>query len=71
MRRGNVTGRSKSVVQLDLEGNIIKVWKSLSMASKGTGVRVQNIWKVCNGYKSSLGGFYFKYEDKLSDESGI
>ena len=54
--------RSRKVYQYDLEGNLVKEHKSISMAAKDTGVRVQNIWKVCNGYNSSLGGFKFKYE---------
>lgn len=62
MRRGHITNRSRKVYQYDLEGNLVKEHKSISMAAKDTGVRVQNIWKVCNGYNSTLGGFKFKYE---------
>jgi hypothetical protein len=55
--------RSKKVGQYDLEWKLIKVWPSMTECAKGTGIRVQNIWKICTGYKSTLNGFNFKYEE--------
>ena len=55
--------RAKSVCQYDKSGNLLKIWDSMSEASKILHISVNNIWKCCNnieGRKSS-GGFVWKY----------
>lgn len=54
---------SKYVGVYDKDWNLIKILPSLTEASKFTGVKVQNIWKTCTGYKTTLGGYNFKYEE--------
>lgn len=59
-----ITINSKKVGQYDLEWKLIKIWPSLSECARGTGIKVQNIYKICKGYKSTLNGFNFKYEEE-------
>jgi hypothetical protein len=33
----------------------------MSAAAKACGVGIQNVWKILNGYKSTLGGYNFKF----------
>ena len=52
----------KAVGCYDKNWNLITIYPSLTDAAINTGVKVQNIWKVCaTDYKSTLGGFNFKF----------
>ena len=46
-----------SIGQYSLEGELITVYESLSIASKQTGIRWQSIQKAYTGAKRSAGGF--------------
>ena len=54
----------KVVQQLDLAGNIIKEFNSVTMASKETGISQAQISQVCLGYKyyTKAGGFKWKFK---------
>jgi group I intron endonuclease len=52
---------NKAVVQLDLEGNIIAVHKSIITAALAIDGAGTNISKVCRGKKKTAGGFIWKY----------
>jgi len=42
---------------------LIAVYDGVMIASRATGVRFQNIHKICNGYKSTLNGLVFSYTE--------
>lgn len=50
----------KKVIQLDLDGNLIKVWNSTREAQRA--LHIFNVHMCCNGYKKTAGGFKWKYE---------
>ena len=64
----NKGGCKKPVVQLSLEGIIIKRWDSLQEASVGTGMKYSTgIVSCCKGVNKTAGGFIWKYQkDVLS-----
>ena len=55
---------AKSVAQLNQNGEIIKVFKSLNEAGRELNISSQNIGKVCKGIRGSAGGFKWKYLEK-------
>lgn len=55
--------KSKNIGVYDKDWNLIKICPSYTEAAKLAGVRVQNVYKVCKGYKSTLNGYNFKIED--------
>lgn len=54
--------KPKSVVQLDLDGNIINEFQSVGKASQITGITRDNISRVCNGIRNTAGGYKWKYK---------
>lgn len=48
--------------QYDKNGNFLKLWESLSEASKTLKINVSNISECCNGKRLSAGGFIWKYK---------
>ena len=57
----NRKDHSKPVVQLDMLGNTIEQFVSISEASRQTGILTQQIYQVCNGKAKSAKGFKFRY----------
>lgn len=61
----SVKQRSKKlrikIVQLDLNGNKIKKWDSLSEASRNLNINRGNICNNCKGKTKHAGGYLFKY----------
>lgn len=57
------TGKmDRKIVQLDLDGNEIKVWDSLHQAERGIDkVSVCHLWSVLNGQRKTCGGYKWKY----------
>ena len=53
--------RSKKVIQLDLNGVVIAEYKSVSNASKATGVSKTCISRVCRKERNHSGGFRWSY----------
>jgi len=49
------------VVQMDLDGNIIKKWDSASDAMKETGIDGSGITKCCRGKLKKTGGYKWRY----------
>ena len=59
----NIDARRKMVVQMDLDGNIIAEFKSVTEAANLTGANKSSIAKCCrNKYKSAF-GFKWKYKE--------
>jgi hypothetical protein len=59
---------SKKVVQLAMDGELIKEWNSLSEAAKTLSISAANISTVCNGRLKSAGGFKWIHFDKYVDQ---
>jgi hypothetical protein len=60
MPKEMIEAKSKKIVQLDLNGNILKIWDSGKQIQRETGLSQGNISRCCNGeYKQSYG---FKWE---------
>ena len=53
----------KKVVQLSKNGEVIKVWRSLTDAANSLGIQVPNITHCCNGRIHSTGGFVWRYQE--------
>lgn len=52
---------SKKVIQMDLEGNEIKLWNSMEEAAKYIGICRSGISECCSGKHKTAGGFKWKY----------
>lgn len=61
----------KYVVQYSTDGKYIKEYKSISDASKETGVQVNSIIKNCKGVYKSAGGFIWKYKDDIKNKDSL
>lgn len=57
------TKRSKKIYCYKGE-ELIAVYDGLMIASRATGVRFQNIYKACKGYKTTLKGLTFTYGEQ-------
>ncbi len=53
---------SVPIIQLDLNNNILKSWKSARQASKILNINYKNICSVCRNKRITAGGFKWKYE---------
>lgn len=49
------------VIQKDDDGNIVKIWDSMSDASRDIGVPVSHIVRVCKGVRKHARGFVWEY----------
>jgi hypothetical protein len=57
-----ITSRSKKV--FCYKGTeLVATYDTLMIASRATGVKFQNIYKTCNGYKTTLNGYTFSYTE--------
>lgn len=52
---------SKKVIQKDLNGNVIKIWDSISQAAKHLNICCGNITNCCKHRSKSVGGFAWEY----------
>lgn len=52
-----ITHTRKKVRQIDADGNVIKIWQSMSDAARGLGLQVSNISHCCKGKIGSTGGY--------------
>lgn len=63
-----VTTKEKSVYQFDLQGNLIKCWRSISEASKSfensNAVRI-SIGRCCNGQYNQAKGYFWSFNKKF------
>lgn len=58
---GELNGRSKQVVQMDLDGNEIRVWGSMYMVERELGFSASHISKCCRGLLHKHKDFKWKY----------
>lgn len=54
----------KDVERLTNDGEVIGRYNSLVDAAEKTGIKKNNIWKVCSGKQVTAGGFRWRYIDK-------
>ena len=55
---------SKKVIQLDLNDNVLNVFKSMHQAERETGVSRSSISGCCDGKRKSAGGFKWRRENE-------
>lgn len=60
-RRNGHFNCAKPIIQKDDNGNIIKVWLSMSEASRELGVPVPHIVRVCKGDRKHAKGYKWEY----------
>lgn len=53
-------GKVGSVIQMDMDGNVVEIYKDSHEAYYKTGVHYSNILKASRGDKKSAGGFRWK-----------
>lgn len=64
--KGKDNPTSRSVIQLDLEGNFIKQWDCMSDAEKYTGVNKSKITVVCKKQRRSAGNYIWVYTEEYN-----
>lgn len=58
---------SKKVVQYDLNGTFIKIWKSAKEIEKFLNIKQNNIQRCCSGNFKQSAGFIWKYLDDINN----
>jgi len=58
---GSKNHNAKKVIQLDLEGNVIKLWDYMTQAAKSLSIHQTNIQKCCSGKRNQTGGYRWSY----------
>lgn len=56
-------GLSKTIVQYDKKGNIIREWQGANEVMKQLGFRQGNITECCQGKRKSANGFIWRYKE--------
>ena len=59
-----IEATKKPVLQIDLEGNIVKKWDSLTDAARTLRLQVSNISHCCSGRIKTTGGFKWAYDSE-------
>lgn len=60
-KRPESSKKYRAIIQLDLNNNIIRVWRGVILASKELKINRCTITDVCNNRKKTAGGFIWKY----------
>jgi len=61
--------KTKSILQYDLENNLIAEYESMAQIEEMFGYNGTNIRGVCNGRQKTAYGFKWKYADKVMEEA--
>jgi hypothetical protein len=67
----NYKGVRKKVIQMDLEGTVIKVWESLISAARTLSLHPNYIRWVCIGQMEQTGNYKWKFEDPAPEPPGV
>lgn len=51
----------KSVIQMDLEGNVLNIYKSIKEAGLNLNINSSHITSVCNNKRKTAGGYKWKF----------
>ncbi|RHZ47473.1 hypothetical protein Glove_579g7 [Diversispora epigaea] len=63
------SSRYRKVVQFGLDGNVIRIWDSLSIAQDTLGIHKSTILRCCSGKRNSAGGWrWMYYEDYIESD---
>ena len=57
--------RSIEVIQLDLDDNVLNVFKSMHQAERETGVSSGDISRCCDGKRKSSGGYKWRKNERI------
>jgi hypothetical protein len=57
-----VYSKYKPILQLDLEGNLIREWLGIKLASTNLNINKNTIRMVCQNLRKTAGGFKWKYK---------
>lgn len=68
---GLISKTERRVIQMDLQGKVIKIHNTLRGAGKETGIDAGGIAKVCKGNRKTAGGFTWKFADENPNEKEI
>ena len=69
--RNPTRGNGRKIYQYDLNGNILKLWNSLTEASKELGIYCSDIASCCRNKLKTAGKYIWKYYDEINgDMSG-
>lgn len=60
--------KGKPVLQIDLNGNVIKEWTNMHDAERELGIDSSNIYKCCQGKRKSVGGYIWKYKNNNGED---
>lgn len=63
-KRGVNHHRARPVYQYSKDGELIKIWDYMSLASEELKINKGNIGEACNGNRKSAGGFCWAYEPR-------
>lgn len=55
----------KVVMQLTLEGELVKIWESLTEAAEKNGMSIAAICRCCKGEVKTSGGYIWKYRETI------
>jgi hypothetical protein len=64
VKKQHVRARDRRIVQMDMEGNVLKIWPSQKDAAVGTRSLATAIGSCCNGRRKSANGYKWEYYDK-------
>lgn len=64
---GKLNHNSKSILQFDLNGNLIRKWDSISEAARYYGCNRNSISNVLLGYRKTCKGYVWKYDNSSQD----
>lgn len=60
-RGGKKHHNNKKVIQMDINGNFIKIHYSMTLASKETNTNLSSISTCCNGNRKKANGYLWRY----------
>lgn len=61
--------KTRAVVQISKNGEVIRVWESMTTAGKQLQINAHNISAVCNGRRLYAGGYIWRYSDEIQDKA--
>lgn len=64
-KKGCISKKRKTILQLDLNGNIIKKWSHAGEAEKQLNITKGKISEVCLGKRKTTGDFKWVYENEM------
>ena len=62
VRRSDAKRTVRSIIQYDMNGNMLQTFVSASAAANYTNIRISGILKCCNGVRGHAGNFRWGYE---------